>query len=313
VCVVLYKPAGLRLPSVETLIEMSNANNDGLGFMYPVGKKIVGEKFLKFLPFREALEKIPRSLPIVLHFRLATHGGKDIGHAQPFPFPVATKEELFVEKWEAPVGVAHNGIISGFGDGMWSSNQGGYLEWINGEQKRKVWDYKKKDWVYVEAKKEEKLSLSDTQDFLWFLSEHKSLVRSVLTGERATFTLFKKFVGTKFLFFYGDVGKVKLLGDWTQEKGLWFSNTYWKTRVAKKVATYGGRVEGMVHDYRQVKRYYHFEGDGEKGSEGVAKEGAKEGDQPGQVGASEEGVRKLLAVSGVEEDPWWERGSWMSG
>ena len=65
--------------------------------------------------FKAALKRLEKSIdmtstPIVLHFRITTHGGTSPGNCH--PFPVVEKLPLLqMTKCKAPLAIAHNGII----------------------------------------------------------------------------------------------------------------------------------------------------------------------------------------------------------
>jgi len=233
-CVIVFKPGNIALPSKEDLEKMAKANDDGQGFMYPWHGDVVGEKFEKVEKMYERLRRVPNGIPIVMHFRLATHGGKGMAYAQPFPFPVEEQEELYKTEWMAPLGAAHNGILSGFGDSMWASAYGNatYLE----DGKVKVWDGRLQKWMPLEKKEKEKKKMSDTQDFLKYLSDDRNLCRAFMNWDKAVLKLMGKLLSSKWAFLNGR-GKVKLIGDWSQKKGVWYSNLYWVNRVVYTAPT----------------------------------------------------------------------------
>lgn len=212
---------------------MHLANSDGLGMMFPNKGDIYGRKFNALGEMVDAIKLLGRGRPIVLHFRQATHGGKTIDYAQPFPFPIKDPVELYLPKWVAPVGVAHNGILSGFGDSMYSNS---CTSTMLKDGVTHYWDYEKRKWVPESEykKKEEKHRLSDTQEFLCFLSDDRNLVRAFMNWDKACLKLMQKLLSSKWAFM-GKNGKVKLIGDWSMQKGIWYSNFYWKNRVITKV------------------------------------------------------------------------------
>jgi hypothetical protein len=150
-------------------------------------------------------------------------------YAQPFPFPIEDVEELFQETWTAPVGVAHNGILTGFGDSMYGNQYKSATYLKDGVVK--VWDEMARKWIDLKkAKKGEKKPLSDTQDFIKYLSDSRDLARAFTNWDKACLKLMAKLLTSKFAFL-NKWGKVKLIGDWSSEKGIWYSNLYWKSRT----------------------------------------------------------------------------------
>ncbi len=228
-CVIVFKPANIAMPSEEDLRKMAKTNDDGQGFMYPCRGEVIGEKFHTVEGLIAKLARVPRNTPVVLHFRLATHGGKGIEYAQPFPFPVQEQEELYLSEWEAPLGVAHNGVLNGFGDSMYGGT--GQAQFVR-DGVVSVWDVQKQKWVSVKDKEKtkEKRKLSDTQDFLRYLSSDRSLCKAFACWDKATIKLLGKLLPSKWAFLNG-YGKVKLIGDWQSKKGLFYSNLFWVNRV----------------------------------------------------------------------------------
>lgn len=117
-CIIVAKPMNIEMPDTETLKRCFNYNSDGAGFMWADGKTVhIRKGFMKFESFMNALDKeLPEAMrtdtPIVMHFRIATHGKVQPGCCHPFPL-TDDKKELASISTEARIGVAHNGIIAG--------------------------------------------------------------------------------------------------------------------------------------------------------------------------------------------------------
>ena len=116
-CIIAAKPRGVKMPSKTTIENMWFNNHDGAGFMYAHDGKVHIEKgFMKLSDFESALERVGKTInlddvSVVMHFRIATHGG--VSPANTHPFPVSTSIGLLQKlKCKAPLGVAHNGIIN---------------------------------------------------------------------------------------------------------------------------------------------------------------------------------------------------------
>lgn len=115
-CVICCKPAGVAMPKDEYIENMWFRNPDGAGLMYMVdGKVRIVKGFMDFESFKEELEEMKgqydlTKLPMVMHFRITTHGGTKPANCHPFPIAdsvgVLSKLVLNTE-----IGVAHNGII----------------------------------------------------------------------------------------------------------------------------------------------------------------------------------------------------------
>lgn len=104
------------MPATTTIENMWHNNPDGAGFMYVSNGIVCIEKgFMKLKSLKAALKRLEKDIdvlntPIILHFRITTHGGTSPGNTH--PFPVAEKLPLLqMTKSKAPLAVAHNGII----------------------------------------------------------------------------------------------------------------------------------------------------------------------------------------------------------
>ena len=115
-CIIAAKPAGVKMPDTETIRRMWYSNRDGAGLMYAADGKVVIEKgFMKLTDFEAALSRVAKrydldKLPLVLHFRITTHGGTKPSNCHPFPI-TRSVEKLQALKSYATIGVAHNGVI----------------------------------------------------------------------------------------------------------------------------------------------------------------------------------------------------------
>lgn len=116
-CIIAIKSRGIDLPSEEILQNMWRANRDGAGFMYAKdGAVHIKKGFMKYEDFRDELDKLDekcglKQLPLIMHFRITTHGGTKPENTHPFPITdsVGVLKKLNAT---AKVGVAHNGIIN---------------------------------------------------------------------------------------------------------------------------------------------------------------------------------------------------------
>lgn len=116
-CIIAAKPTGVKMPSHETIKRMWEGNHDGAGFMYVENGHVCIEKgFMKFKNFKAALEKLEKRLdltstPVVMHFRITTHGGTRPENTHPFPV-TDNVTALGKPRTNCDLGVAHNGIIT---------------------------------------------------------------------------------------------------------------------------------------------------------------------------------------------------------
>ena len=104
------------MPATATIENMWHNNDDGAGFMYAANGTVHIEKgFMTLKDCKKALKRLEKTIdttktPIILHFRITTHGGTSPGNCH--PFPVTEKLPLLqMTKCKAPLAVAHNGMI----------------------------------------------------------------------------------------------------------------------------------------------------------------------------------------------------------
>mgnify|MGYP000872319697 CR=1 FL=1 len=116
-CIIAIKPAGIKMPAETTIENMWYNNSDGAGLMYATGGSVHIEKgFMTLKNFKAALKQLEKSIdvvntPLVMHFRITTHGETSPGNTH--PFPVTEKLPLLqMTKFKAPLAIAHNGIIN---------------------------------------------------------------------------------------------------------------------------------------------------------------------------------------------------------
>lgn len=115
-CIIAAKPAGVKMPSTETIHNMWVGNPDGAGIMYVKDGRVRIEKgFMTYESFKAKIDELSRTLDMtktacVMHFRITTHGGTRPENCHPFP---VTDSIPALKKLSANVtlGVAHNGII----------------------------------------------------------------------------------------------------------------------------------------------------------------------------------------------------------
>lgn len=115
-CIIAAKAKGVAMPDDQTIENMWYGNSDGAGFMYAEnGKVYIRKGFMEYSQFRKALDELAAThdmtqLPLVMHFRITTHGGTKPANCHPFPI---TDSVGVLSKLETKcrVGVAHNGVI----------------------------------------------------------------------------------------------------------------------------------------------------------------------------------------------------------
>jgi len=119
-CIIVYKPIGIELPTKETLKTCFDNNPDGAGFMYRKGREIrIRKGYMKFESFYRALRNIDgvkggiTNTDLLMHFRIATHGTIEPGQTHPFPVS-QSYTDLVREKITVKQALAHNGILTAY-------------------------------------------------------------------------------------------------------------------------------------------------------------------------------------------------------
>lgn len=188
-CVIVYKPAD-ALPPAEPLLRLCwDRNPDGAGLMWPESGSLRFVKGLMswdaFLATRRSLSKgrMLEDVPVAIHFRVSTSGSVGPEQCHPFPMNSPLRTDRRCEG-RAAAALMHNGEFSRM------------------------------------------KSLGDESDTMVFMRTMVrplcSRSRDCLSDERALGIIDDAREGSRLLMMDG-CGIVKMLGDWLQEAGLFFS------------------------------------------------------------------------------------------
>lgn len=189
-CVAIYKPQNVDLPSLETFKKCWNTNPDGAGVMYenePTAKYCytIRKGFMTFSDFEKVYNelKTQKEKAMFFHFRIATHGGVTAGNTHPFPISqdITLLQHTYVLSNNVMI---HNGVLP------------------------------------ITPRLD---TISDTAELAIRLSKnglHKNL--------KAVKNLFEGFIGTNKIAIANERGIV-LLGEWIEIEGVYFSNENWKS------------------------------------------------------------------------------------
>lgn len=114
-CIIVFKPKGVALPSETSLRNCFIANPHGAGFMKYLGnesgKIYISKGYNKFKPFYKVIsEQVKTDDEAVFHFRIGTSGGLDMCKTHPFPI-TDDVEKLNALSITCSSAMAHNGII----------------------------------------------------------------------------------------------------------------------------------------------------------------------------------------------------------
>lgn len=111
-CIILTCEKYVR-PDYELLERCFWNNPDGAGIMWcEDGRVCTAKGFYDPANLSEAIEYVPKDSRLVIHMRIATSGGIDVGTCHPFPI-CDDLDILHAPDVECSAALAHNGIISG--------------------------------------------------------------------------------------------------------------------------------------------------------------------------------------------------------
>ena len=196
-CIIVIKPAGVKMPATTTIENCWYNNNDGAGLMYAAGGSVHIQKgYMALKDFKNALKQLEKSIdvtsvPMVLHFRITTHGETAPGNTH--PFPVTEKLPLLqMIKFKAPLAVAHNGIID---------------------------------------IKPSKKDISDTMEYIVSQLAPLYQLKKDFYRQDAGKKLVYNFIKSKMVFLDG-TGRIETVGDFiTDNDGILYSNSSYKART----------------------------------------------------------------------------------
>lgn len=100
-CCIIIVPKNVEIPSRKTLLQVYDANPDGIGFACDS----MIYKTLDFEAFYNRVKQIPKEENLVIHFRWATHGSVCLENVHPFVedgtvffhngvLPIASKNDM---------------------------------------------------------------------------------------------------------------------------------------------------------------------------------------------------------------------------
>lgn len=220
-CVIVYKPTKIKLPTEDTLKQCFKTNSDGAGYMLPLNNKVIIRKgFMTFNDFYNDFQSFTKdnnidvvNTPIVFHFRITTQGGvqKELCH----PYPIADNyEDMRKLAHESNIALAHNGIIS------LTSSFGKNLKY---------------------------------NDTMTFIRDYASIIidNDLFFGTKKNkCLLLERLIGSSKLAIMNKLGYVKLIGDFKQVNGIYYSNLNHTYTSARYSAYTHKRMESLFpHPY----------------------------------------------------------------
>jgi len=117
-CIICYKPKGVKMPKESTMKNCFESNPHGAGYMFRRNGIVhVRKGFMTFDAFTADVDEqnITKKDDVVFHFRIATHSKVSPENTHPFPITSVRSElhELLIDCKRALV---HNGILHDFVD-----------------------------------------------------------------------------------------------------------------------------------------------------------------------------------------------------
>ena len=194
-CIIIAKNKIGRIPTESELRHSFEYNGDGAGFMYVDNGKVVIDKgymnidsFIKH--YKSLLKKYNdfKNKSLVIHCRIGTSGKTDKGNTHPYPITDDVKALKSRHLFHENIGIAHNGIIHGYGTATGLNDTQEYISKYLYPLYYHYRDfYKNQDMLYqMEQATSSKFAILDKTDELY------------------------------------------LVGNFIEDKGLWFSNSTYK-------------------------------------------------------------------------------------
>ena len=244
-CVILYKPIGKKLPNTKVLKQCFDTNSHGAGYMLPINNNVVIRKgFMKFEDFKNDIMKTfsdynldIEKTPVVIHFRISTQGGTQPELCHPYPI-CRDYNEMRLLNTECKMALAHNGIISRCSTSEYSLGH---------------WDEKLKTWVNGAKRK------LDYNDTMTFIKDYASLVIDndlYFARNKNKCELLERLCEYSKLAIMNSKGFVKLIGQFHEKDGIYYSNLY-SFYDNKKSSTPRGRFL-TSRDFDDDDDYYAY-------------------------------------------------------
>ena len=224
-CIAIVKPMGVDVPDDKILETCFRNNNDGAGFAFNHNGRVVIKKgFMKFNDFIDAFNTYNhrynfKERGVLIHFRIATHGGVNQGMTHPFPIQ-SDNGALQKIEYISDYAVIHNGTIS-----------------LTGSTARK------------------ETNMSDTavfiRDYLYDIARNKDWFDC-----SANIDLIEKLIDSKMAILNKD-GRFITTSGFTEDNGILYSNTSYQDNYFRyKRTNYSNSLLPDFYDYDDYSDYY---------------------------------------------------------
>lgn len=224
-CVAILKPKNTLPPTMQILENCFQANSDGAGMCYPITledgtpKLKIVKGIMSFEDFKTKFEALQATmdltaLPMLLHFRIGTHGSK-ASPAHTHPFPITDNYiDMCQEEIECSWAAVHNGIFHYTGGN--ESNYKTYGEWDNETRTYKL----------VPPTE----SPSDTMEFLKKLIHPLVAQPDFFTNEALLKLAQTLSLGNKLILMKEDGASVRF-GEFIEDSGIFYSNASFRRKA----------------------------------------------------------------------------------
>lgn len=178
-CIIIAKSKEGRLPTEKELKNSFEWNSDGAGFMYVEnGNVIIDKGFMTFKSFIGHYNKLLKKFnnftnkSLVIHCRIGTSGKNNKSNTH--PYPIANSPRLLhSRKLIVDLGIAHNGIIRGYGtpNGL-NDTQEYIIKYLYPLYKTQKEFYKKEKFIRkIEKMTNSKFAILDSNEEVYLIGD----------------------------------------------------------------------------------------------------------------------------------------------
>ena len=160
-CIAILKPKDKTI-SKEILQTCSKSNPDGMGFAYIKDDKIHINKYMKFEDFYEDYIQVETTSPMLIHFRIATHGKVEVKNCHPF-------------RLNNRMALIHNGVMSGYGDKQLKTDTQDFIDKVIGNISWKMWKNPSYRQLVGDAIGYSKFAILDVTGDYYIINEQKGV------------------------------------------------------------------------------------------------------------------------------------------
>ena len=176
-CIAIVKQLDKTI-SEDRLRTCCNNTKDGCGFAYIKDNAIIIKKFMEFEAFYKEYKLVETTSPMLIHFRIATHGKVELDNCHPF-------------KLNNRMVLIHNGIISGYGDKEKKSDTRDYIDKVLSKISWKMWKNPAFREMVGQAIGYSKLGIMDVSGEMYIINYNKGVVEDGVWYSNSSFKEYK--------------------------------------------------------------------------------------------------------------------------